>query len=126
MLTSQYIRTQPIENLFFPIFFSKYENQTRGAFVAIFAPEVNGLNLLMVKYIEFLLALDLLAKYYPQYHSHELFVLADDIWKWLNDELPEDSSALVYLKRYFNTPAEALRALWREMQLLSGPFLNLN
>lgn len=79
-----------------------------------------------MKYVEFLLALDLLAKYYPKYHSHELLILADDIWKWLNDELPEDSSALAYLRKYFNSPSEALRVVWREMQLLAGPFLNLN
>jgi len=79
-----------------------------------------------VKYVEFLLALDMLAKYYPKYHSHELLVLADDIWKWINNELPEDSSAMVYLKKYFNSPAEALRALWREIQLRSDPFFNPN
>ncbi len=79
-----------------------------------------------MRYIELLLALDLLARYYPKYHSHELLVLADDIWKWINNELPEDSSALVYLKRYFNSPSEAFRALWKEIQMLSGPWLNLN
>ena len=79
-----------------------------------------------MKYIEFLLALDLLSRYYPKYHSHELLVLADDIWKWINNELPEDSSALVYLKEYFTSPAEAFRALWREIQLMAGPYLNLN
>lgn len=79
-----------------------------------------------MKYLEFLLALDLLSKYYPKYHSHELFLLADDIWKWINNELPEDSSSLVYLKKYFNSPAEALKALWKEVQLISGPFINVN
>jgi hypothetical protein len=79
-----------------------------------------------VKYIEFLLALDLLSKYYPRYHSHELFLVADDIWKWINNELPEDSSSLAYLKKYFNSPTEAFRALRREIQLRAGPFLNLN
>jgi hypothetical protein len=73
-----------------------------------------------------LLALDLLARYYPKYHSHELLSLADDILKWINNELPEDSSSLVYLKKYFNSPTEALRAVWREIQLLSGPLLNTN
>lgn len=79
-----------------------------------------------MKYVEFLLALDLLARYYPKYHSHELFLLADDIWKWINNELPEDSSALAYLKKYFSSPAEAFKALWREIQLRSDPFLNSN
>lgn len=53
-------------------------------------------------------------------------MLADDIWKWINNELPEDSSALVYLKKYFNSPGEAIRALWKEIQLRSDPFLNSN
>ena len=79
-----------------------------------------------MKYIELLLALDLLAKYYPKYHSHELLLLADDIWKWINGELPEDSSAMVYLKKYFGSPSEAFRALWREIQLRSEPFMNSN
>lgn len=79
-----------------------------------------------MKYVEFLLALDLLARYYPKYHSHELLVLADDIWKWINNELPEDSSALVYLKKYFKSPAEAFRALRREVMLRAAPFLNVN
>ncbi len=79
-----------------------------------------------MKYLEFLLALDLLSKYYPKYHSHELFLLADDIWKWINNELPDDSSSMVYLKHYFNSPAEALKALWKEVQLISGPFINVN
>lgn len=79
-----------------------------------------------MKYVEFLLALDLLSRYYPKYHSHELLILADDIWKWINNELPEDSSTLVYLKECFSSPAEALKALWREIQPMAGPFLNLN
>lgn len=79
-----------------------------------------------MRYVEFLLALDLLARYYPKYHSHELLLLADDIWKWINNELPEDSSALVYLKKYFNSPTEAFRAVWREIQLLTGPLVNTN
>lgn len=79
-----------------------------------------------MKYVEFLLALDMLARYHPKYHSQELLLLADDIWKWINNDLPDDSSALVYLKKYFNSPAEAFRALWREIQLRSDPFLNSN
>jgi hypothetical protein len=79
-----------------------------------------------LKYVELLLALDLLSKYYPKYHSHELLVLADDIWKWINNELPEDSSSLVYLKSYFNSPADAFKALWKEIQLMAGPLTNLN
>lgn len=79
-----------------------------------------------MKYVEFLLALDLLARHYPKYHSHELLILAEDIWKWINDELPEDSSSLAYLRKCFDSPAEAFRVVWREMQLRAGPFLNVN
>lgn len=79
-----------------------------------------------MKYLDFLWALDLLSRYYPRYHSHDLFVLADDILKWLNNELPEDSSTLVYLKTYFNSPTDAFKALWKEIQLRMGPFANLN
>lgn len=79
-----------------------------------------------MRYIEFLLALDLLSKYYPRYYSHELIQLAEDIFKWLNNELPADSSTLVYLKQCFESPAEALKAIWKEIHLISGPYLNLN
>jgi hypothetical protein len=79
-----------------------------------------------MKYIDFLWALDVLARYYPRYHSSDLLLLADDIWKWLNNELPEDSSSLVYLKSCFNSPADAFKALWKEIQRLSGPFINQN
>jgi hypothetical protein len=79
-----------------------------------------------MKYLEFLLALDLLSKYYPKYHSHELCLLADDAWKWLNNELPEDGSSVAYLKSIFGSPSEAVKAVWIEIQLLSGPFMNVN
>jgi hypothetical protein len=79
-----------------------------------------------MKYIELLWALDLLARYYPKYYSTEVFVLADDILKWINNELPEDSSTLVYLKDLFGSPTEAFRTIWKEIQLLAGPFYSLN
>jgi hypothetical protein len=79
-----------------------------------------------MKYVEFLWALDVLARYYPKYHSNELLLLADDILKWLNNELPEDSSKLVYLKSIFASPTDAVMILWREIQLLAGPFRFLN
>jgi hypothetical protein len=79
-----------------------------------------------MKYVELLLALDVLAKYYPRFHSHELLLLADDVWKWLNNELPHDSSTLAYLKNNFGSPAEAFKAVWKEIQLISAPYLNLN
>lgn len=74
-----------------------------------------------MKYIEFLWLLDVVYRYYPRFYSNELLVLADDIWKWMNNELPEDSSTLIYLKSCFNSPVEAMRAVWNELQLLAGP-----
>lgn len=79
-----------------------------------------------LKYLDFLWALDFLYRYYPKYHSNELLTLADDIFKWINNELPEDSSALVYLKSSFSSPYEAFTAVWKEILLLAGPFLKQN
>jgi hypothetical protein len=80
----------------------------------------------MMRYLDFMLALNALYKYYPRFHSNELLIMADDIWKWINDELPEDSSTLVYLKSCFDSPYDALKALWKEVNLLAGPHLNWN
>lgn len=79
-----------------------------------------------MKYIELLFALDMLSKYYPRSYSTELILLAEDVFKWLNNELPEDSSTLIYLKGCFGSPTEAFKAVWKEIQLISGPFLNIN
>jgi hypothetical protein len=79
-----------------------------------------------MKYIDLLWALDILYRYYPRYHANELLTLADDILKWFNNELPEDSSSLIYLKTYFNSPQDALRSIWKELQLLMGPFKHLS
>jgi len=79
-----------------------------------------------MKYLDFLWALDILYRYYPRYHTHDLIVLADDIWKWMNNELPENSSTLIYLKSCFNSPSEAFKVVWKEIQLLAGPFMNSN
>jgi len=79
-----------------------------------------------MKYLDFLWALDILYRYYPRYHTHDLIVLADDIWKWVNNELPENSSTLVYLKSTFKSPTEALRVVWKEIMLLAGPYMNPN
>ena len=79
-----------------------------------------------MKCIELLWALDLLSKYYPRCYSNEIILLADDIFKWFNNELPEDSSKLVYLKSCFDSPTEALKAVWKEIQLIAGPYLNIN
>lgn len=79
-----------------------------------------------MKYLDFLWALDVLYRYYPRYHTNDLLVLADDIWKWCNNELPEDSSTLIYLKSCFSSPQEAFKAMIKELQLMAGPYLNLN
>lgn len=78
-----------------------------------------------MKYLDFLFALDFLCRYYPKYHSNELFVLAEDILKWFNNELPEDSSTLIYLKSCFNSPNEALSAVWKEIVLIAGSLSNI-
>jgi hypothetical protein len=80
----------------------------------------------MTKYLDFLFALDFLYRYYPKYQSNELLLLADDVLKWINNELPEDSSALIYLKSCFNSPYDALNAIWKEISLLAGPFSRFN
>jgi len=79
-----------------------------------------------MKYLDFLWALDVLYRYYPRYHANEILVLADDILKWFNNELPEDSSTIVYLKSSFSSPTEALYAVWKEIQLLAGPYTFTN
>lgn len=80
----------------------------------------------MVKYLDFIFALDFLYRYYPRYHSNELLLLADDIVKWINNELPEDSSKLAYLKSCFNSPYEAINAVWKDVSLLADPFTRNN
>ncbi len=79
-----------------------------------------------MRYLDFLLALNALSKYYPRFYSNELLIMAEDVWKWINDELPEDSSTLVYLKTYFDSPYEALKAVYKEVNLLAGPYLSWN
>jgi hypothetical protein len=80
----------------------------------------------MTKYLDFIFALDILYRYYPKYHSNELLIMADDILKWMRNELPDDSSALLHLKASFKTPYEALQALWKEISLLAGPLSKPN
>jgi len=79
-----------------------------------------------MKYLDLIYMLDLLARYYPRYHSNEILLLADDIIKWINNELPQDSSTLVYLQSMYDSPTAALKAIWKEIQLLAGPFISLN
>ncbi|MDH4089805.1 MAG: hypothetical protein OEV74_21745 [Cyclobacteriaceae bacterium] len=79
-----------------------------------------------MKYLDLFWAMDLLYRYYPKYHSNELLLLADDILKWINNELPEDSSTLIYLRSYFDSPYDALSKVWNEVLLLAGPFSRFN
>jgi len=80
----------------------------------------------VMKYLDLLLALDVLYRFYPRYHVHELILLAEDIWRWANHEFPDDSAALVYLQTCFASPAEAIEWIWEEIQLLAGPFSRIN
>lgn len=80
----------------------------------------------MTRYLDFIFALDILYRYYPRYHSNEILLLADDIIKWINNELPEDSSTLIYLKSCFSSPYEALNAIRKEITLIAGSFGRLN
>jgi hypothetical protein len=80
----------------------------------------------MMKYQDLFIALEVLSKYYPGYQSNHLLVLCDDIIRWFNNDLPEDSSAIVYLKGIFASPMHAINALWDDVQLLSQPFRNSN
>lgn len=75
-----------------------------------------------MKYLDLLWASDWLRQYYPRYDSTELMILVDDIIKWVQDELPEDSSTLIYLKSLYSSPSEALRSIWKEIQILMGPY----
>ena len=79
-----------------------------------------------MKYLDLLWSLDFLCRYYPRYHSNELLILADDILKWMNNELPEDSSTLVYLRSCFDSPYDAITKVWNEIVLLSSPFMRVN
>jgi hypothetical protein len=79
-----------------------------------------------MKYLEFLWLMDILYRFYPRYYSNEILILADDVWKWMNNELPEDSSTIVYLKSCFQSPTDALRQIWNELQLLAKPYIDQN
>ncbi len=79
-----------------------------------------------MRYVDFLWLMDLLYRYYPKYHSSDLMILADDILKWINNELPEDSSALHYLRSCFDSPYDAVKAIWKDLQLLSSSWTRLN
>ncbi len=70
--------------------------------------------------------LDVLSRYYPRYHSSEIVLLADDILRWLNNELPHDSSTLIYLQSMYDSATTALKVIWKEIQLLAVPFISIN
>jgi DNA-directed RNA polymerase beta' subunit len=74
-----------------------------------------------MKYLEFLWATDWLSRYHPKYCASELMLLAEDVLKWFDEELPEDSSTLIYLKSLYRSPDEALQDISEEIQLLTGP-----
>lgn len=75
-----------------------------------------------MKYLDLLWATDWLSRYHPKYYASELLSMADDILKWFDEELPEDSSTLIYLKSLYDSPTEALLAIWKEIQLLTGAY----
>ncbi len=75
-----------------------------------------------MKYLEVRSAMDWLRRYYPRYYSNELIILMDDILQWLDGELAEDGSTLIYLKSLYKSPAEAVQAIWNEIQLLAGTY----
>lgn len=79
-----------------------------------------------MKYLDLLYVLDALSRYYPRYHSSEILLLADDILKWINNDLPQDSSTLIYLQSMYDSPTTAIKAIWKEIQLLAGPFISIN
>jgi hypothetical protein len=79
-----------------------------------------------MKYLELLWAMDWLKRYYPKYYSSELLLLVDDILKWFEEELPEDSSTLIYLKSLYQSPSEAMMDVGKEIQLISGPSVSEN
>ncbi len=73
-----------------------------------------------MKYLDLLLATDWLSRYHPKYYASELMALTDDILKWFDEELPEDSSTLAYLKSLYHSPDEAMQDIGDEIQLLTG------
>jgi hypothetical protein len=79
-----------------------------------------------MKYLELIYMLDILYRYYPRYHSSEILLLAEDVLKWINNELPHDSSTTIYLQSMYDSPATALKSIWKEIQLLAGPFHSIN
>lgn len=100
--------------------------ETIGGFSVISNLSFLQLVYSIMKYSELICMLDLLSRFYPRYYSSEVMALADDIIKWFNNELPNDSSALVYLQSMYDSPTSALKAIWKEIQVLADPFIFVN
>jgi hypothetical protein len=79
-----------------------------------------------MKYVDYIVSLDVLHHMYPKYYSNELILLAEDALRWFNEEFPRDSSALVYLKNLYASPSEALEDIWSKIQIIAEPFINRN
>ncbi len=77
-------------------------------------------------YFELVQLLDVLARNYSKYHSSEMIMLAEDVWRWLNQDLPDDSSAAVFLSKYFSSPQEAAREMSEQLRLLIAHYSRLN
>lgn len=80
----------------------------------------------MSYYQELVQLLDILGRNYSRYHSNEMILLAEDVWRWLNSDLPADSSAAVFLSKYFNSPQEAAKEMSNQLRLLIAHYVNLN
>jgi len=124
LLSASIMQALPVANVVFILPFKNFFYPINAEPFPIFDIPRNLSH--CMRYLHFLLALDLLYKYYPKFHSNELLILADDIWKWVNNELPEDSSTLVYLQSCFDSPYEAFKAVIREIELLAGPYFHWN
>ena len=79
-----------------------------------------------MNYFELLQMLDVLARNYSRYHSSEMILLAEDVWRWLNSELPADSSTVVFLSKYFSSPQEAAKEMSEQLRLLMAHYSRLN
>jgi len=66
-------------------------------------------------YTDFLSSLDQLNRLYPGYYRSELLLLSDDVVRWFNGELGQDSSALSYLSKFYRTPREAMQDLMEKI-----------
>jgi len=77
-------------------------------------------------YYELLQLLDILARNYSRYHSSEMILLAEDVWRWLNQELPADSSTVKFLCKYYHSPQQAAKEMSEQLRLLIAHYSRLN